>query len=89
METTVGVQSRYDDIKVGLTNTVQRQFLSNTRADLVKEGSLGIYGANQTAAGLQGATNSFSTLLNNPSFAYLFNRGGSGGGGFDNYGNPL
>jgi outer membrane receptor protein involved in Fe transport len=46
METTFGVQSRYDDIKVGLTNTVQRQFLSNTRTDLVREGSIGIYAQN-------------------------------------------
>jgi hypothetical protein len=44
METTFGVQSRYDDI--GLTNTLQRQFLSNTRTDLVKEGSIGIYAQN-------------------------------------------
>jgi hypothetical protein len=43
METTFGAQYRYDDIKVALTNTVQRQFLSNTRGDLVKEGSVGLY----------------------------------------------
>ena len=46
METTVGVQSRFDDIKVALTNTVQRQFLSNTRTDLVTESSLGVYAQN-------------------------------------------
>jgi TonB dependent receptor/TonB-dependent Receptor Plug Domain len=46
METTFGVQSRYDDIRVGLTNTMQRQFLSNTRTDLVKEGNIGIYAQN-------------------------------------------
>jgi outer membrane receptor protein involved in Fe transport len=33
---------------VALTNTFQRQFLSNTRTDLVKEGSLGIYGQQLT-----------------------------------------
>jgi outer membrane receptor protein involved in Fe transport len=48
METTIGVQSRYDDIKVGLTNTAMRQFLTNTRTDLVKEGSIGIYAQNIT-----------------------------------------
>ncbi len=48
METTVGVQTRYDDIKVGLTNTVKRQFLSNVRTDLVKEGSVGIYAQHVT-----------------------------------------
>jgi hypothetical protein len=46
IETTFGAQSRYDDIKVGLTNTLQRQFLSNARTDLVKEGSIGIYAQN-------------------------------------------
>jgi hypothetical protein len=47
METTFGVQSRYDDIKVGLSNTAQRRFLSNIRSDLVQEGSVGVY-AQQT-----------------------------------------
>ena len=46
METTFGVQSRYDDITVGLNNTVQRRFLSNVRSDLVKEGSVAFYGQN-------------------------------------------
>ena len=45
-ETTFGVQSRYDDVTLGLTNTFQRQFLSNIRTDLVREGSVGIYGQN-------------------------------------------
>jgi hypothetical protein len=48
METTFGVQSRYDDIKVGLTDTVQRRFLSNVRTDLVQEGSVALY-VQQTA----------------------------------------
>lgn len=43
METEVGVQSRYDSIQVGLSNTVQRQFLSGTRDDKVQEGSVGLY----------------------------------------------
>ena len=36
-ETTFGIQTRYDDITLGLTNTVQRQFLSNIRTDLVRK----------------------------------------------------
>ena len=48
METTFGFQSRYDDVKVALTNTVQRQFLSNIRTDLVKEGSAGVYAQHVT-----------------------------------------
>jgi hypothetical protein len=42
-ETTFGVQTRYDDIFVGLTDTFQRTFLSNIRSDKVDEGSVGIY----------------------------------------------
>jgi outer membrane receptor protein involved in Fe transport len=45
-ETTFGIQSRYDDISLGLTNTVQRQFLSNIRGDAVTEASVGIYAEN-------------------------------------------
>jgi TonB dependent receptor/TonB-dependent Receptor Plug Domain len=43
-ETTFGIQTRYDDIDLGLTDTVQRAFLSNVRSDHVDEGSVGIYG---------------------------------------------
>ncbi len=43
MQTEVGIQSRYDDIKVALSNTYQRQFLSGTRSDKVKEGSVGLF----------------------------------------------
>ncbi|MBY0381883.1 MAG: TonB-dependent receptor [Xanthobacteraceae bacterium] len=43
METEIGLQSRYDDIKLALTNTVARQFLSNIRSDKVQEGSVGLY----------------------------------------------
>jgi outer membrane receptor protein involved in Fe transport len=42
-ETVFGVQSRYDDITVALTNTVQRQFLSNVLVDHVSEGNAGVY----------------------------------------------
>ncbi len=45
-ETTFGFQSRYDDINLGLGNTVQRMFLSNTLIDHVNEGNVGIYAQN-------------------------------------------
>jgi outer membrane receptor protein involved in Fe transport len=45
-ETTLGIQTRYDDIDLGLANTFQRNFLSNTRTDQVREGSVGIYAEN-------------------------------------------
>ena len=45
-EVTVGVQSRYDAINLGLTDTYQRTFLSNIRSDQVSEGSVGIYAEN-------------------------------------------
>lgn len=43
METEVGVQSRYDSIRVGLSNTLQRQFLGGVRDDKVQEGSVGLF----------------------------------------------
>ena len=43
METTFGVQTRYDDIDLGLTDTYQRSFLSNVRSDKVQEASVGVY----------------------------------------------
>jgi outer membrane receptor protein involved in Fe transport len=46
-ETTFGVQSRFDDINLLLTNTYQRHWLSTTRQDHVREGSIGFY-AQQT-----------------------------------------
>jgi outer membrane receptor protein involved in Fe transport len=45
-ETVYGFQSRYDDINVALTNTVQRQFLSSVLADHVAEANAGIYAEN-------------------------------------------
>jgi opacity protein-like surface antigen/outer membrane receptor protein involved in Fe transport len=47
-QTVVGLQTRDDDINVGLTNTFQRQFLSNTLFDHVNEGNVGIYAENTT-----------------------------------------
>ena len=46
METEIGVQTRYDDINLDLSNTVQRQFLSSIRSDAVKEGSVGLFAQN-------------------------------------------
>jgi outer membrane receptor protein involved in Fe transport len=46
METTFGVQTRYDVIELGLTDTYQRSFLSNVRSDNVGEGSVGVYAQN-------------------------------------------
>ena len=46
METTFGVQTRYDDIDLALTDTYQRAFLSNVRSDKVGEASVGIYAQN-------------------------------------------
>ncbi|WP_316232663.1 TonB-dependent receptor [Bradyrhizobium sp. SZCCHNPS2010] len=43
MQTTFGVQTRYDDIALALSYTAQRAFLSNVRSDKVGEGSIGIY----------------------------------------------
>jgi len=45
-ETTFGIQTRYDDIDLALTETFQRAFLSNIRSDNVGEGSVGIYAEN-------------------------------------------
>ena len=46
MQTTFGLQSRYDAIDLALSNTFQRGFLSNIRSDKVGEGSIGIYAEN-------------------------------------------
>ncbi|UTD30581.1 TonB-dependent receptor [Bradyrhizobium sp. WD16] len=46
VETTFGIQTRYDDIDLGLTNTYRRDFLSNIRSDKVQEGSVSIYAEN-------------------------------------------
>lgn len=46
METTFGIQTRYDDVSLALTNTYQRTFLSNVRSDKVREASVGIYAEN-------------------------------------------
>ncbi|WP_084293234.1 TonB-dependent receptor [Bradyrhizobium sp. WSM3983] len=46
MQTTFGLQSRYDAIDLALSNTSQRGFLSNIRSDKVGEGSVGVYAEN-------------------------------------------
>ncbi|WP_249779429.1 TonB-dependent receptor [Bradyrhizobium sediminis] len=43
METEIGVQSRHDDIRLDLGNTVRRQFLSAIRSDAVRESSVGLF----------------------------------------------
>ena len=47
-QTVFGLQTRDDDINVGLTNTFHREFLSNTLFDHVNEGNVGIYAQNTT-----------------------------------------
>ena len=46
MQTTFGVQTRYDEISLALTDTFQRSFLSNVRSDKVGEASIGVYAQN-------------------------------------------
>jgi hypothetical protein len=43
MQTRVGMQSRYDDIHVGLIKTEQRTWLSTVRDDRVQEGNVGLW----------------------------------------------
>ena len=47
-ETTVGTQSRYDDIGVGLFNTFQRTAYGTVRYDQVSETSIGLYLRNES-----------------------------------------
>lgn len=42
-QTRVGMQTRYDDIRVGLFKTEQRNWLSTVREDSVREGNVGIW----------------------------------------------
>jgi outer membrane receptor protein involved in Fe transport len=46
METEIGVQSRIDDIRLDLSNTLRRQTLTPIRSDAVQEGSVGIFAQN-------------------------------------------
>jgi outer membrane receptor protein involved in Fe transport len=46
MQTEIGVQSRYDDIRLDLSNTLRRQLLSPIRSDAVQEGSVGVFAQN-------------------------------------------
>ena len=48
-ESTIGTQIRYDDISLGLFNTVQRTPTGTIRADHVSESSAGLYAKNMTA----------------------------------------
>lgn len=43
VQTEIGVQSRYDDIRLDLNNSVRRQFSSGIRSDAVKESSVGVF----------------------------------------------
>jgi outer membrane receptor protein involved in Fe transport len=43
MQTTIGLQARYDAIQLALSDTFQRSFLSNVRSDRVGEGSIAMY----------------------------------------------
>jgi outer membrane receptor protein involved in Fe transport len=46
VETVVGLQTRYDDINLALTNTNRRDFLSNIRSDKVREASVSLFAEN-------------------------------------------
>jgi hypothetical protein len=46
MQTTFGIQTRYDDIRLALTDTDQRAFLSTVRSDKVNEASVGVWTEN-------------------------------------------
>ncbi|QDM15554.1 TonB-dependent receptor [Tardiphaga sp. vice352] len=79
MQTEVGVQTRYDDIRLDLNNSVKRQFTSAIRSDAVKEGSVGLFVQNtvfwtdwlRTTAGWRGDAY-------NASVASFFNAANSG-----------
>jgi outer membrane receptor protein involved in Fe transport len=43
MQTEIGLQSRYDDIRLDLGNSVRRQPLAPIRSDAVQEGSVGLF----------------------------------------------
>ncbi|MGE0424593.1 MAG: TonB-dependent receptor [Reyranellaceae bacterium] len=47
-QTRIGLQTRYDDIGVGLFRTANRVRLSTVRSDSVKEWSIGLYAENTT-----------------------------------------
>ncbi|MHB0772861.1 TonB-dependent receptor [Bradyrhizobium sp. 1.29L] len=62
MDTTFGIQTRYDAINLALIDTYQRTFLTNVRSDTVGESSFSIYAQNtvrwtdwlRTTLGLRG-----------------------------------
>jgi hypothetical protein len=43
MQTEIGVQTRYDDIRLDLSSTVQRTLRAPIRSDAVQEGSVGLF----------------------------------------------
>ncbi len=47
-ENLIGLQTRYDDIRVGLHKTAQRMRLDTVREDGVRESSISVYGQNTT-----------------------------------------
>ena len=57
-DVTVGVQFQNDSIANGLSSTVARQVVSTTRADHIRQRSLGLYAENKTAW-----SDSFRTVL--------------------------
>jgi outer membrane receptor protein involved in Fe transport len=46
MQTSFGIQTRYDDISLALTDTYRRSFLGSIRSDKVQEASIGVYAQN-------------------------------------------
>ncbi len=44
LQSRVGVQTRFDDIRLGLARTQDRAWLATVRTDAVREGSLGLWG---------------------------------------------
>ncbi|NDH60176.1 MAG: TonB-dependent receptor, partial [Alphaproteobacteria bacterium] len=73
-ESTLGTQIRYDDISLGLFNTVQRVPTGTIRSDHVSESSIGLYAKNMTAwtdwfratLGVRGDFYAISVDSNNP-----------------------
>lgn len=73
-DTSIGLQLQNDNIRNGLFNTAARQRLSTTRADHIKQASLGLYVENttrwtpqfRTVAGLRADTYRFDVASDNP-----------------------
>jgi TonB dependent receptor/TonB-dependent Receptor Plug Domain len=76
VENEIGLQARYDAIKVGLEDSIARRTTSITRDDLVRQGNVGLYAENRmtwsdwfrTSLGLRGdfyGVNVHSNLMQN------------------------